>query len=79
LAHTLPAAHAVPALPPPAPHAPVAPQKPRLVSGSVHTPPQLICPPGQETWQVPLAHTLPGAHATPAEPPPAPHAPVAPQ
>jgi hypothetical protein len=79
--HTLPAPHTAPGLPlPPAPQAPVAPQFAALVVGSTQMPPQLICPPGQETWHVPPEHTLPTAQAVPGVPfPPAPHAPVAPQ
>jgi hypothetical protein len=49
LPHTFPAAQAVPTLPPPLPHEPLAPQLLRLVRGSMQTPPQLICEPGQET------------------------------
>jgi len=77
---TVPAPHAIPALPPIAPPQPaVAPQLVGLVSRSMHTPPQLICEPGQETWQLPPLHTLPFVHAVPAVPPATSHAPLAPQ
>jgi len=79
LLQTLPFVHAAPLLPPAAPHPVVAPQLVRLVRGSTHVPPQLICRPGQETPQLPFAQTLPAAHEEPALPPPTPHAPVAPQ
>jgi len=78
-AQTLPAAQDMPALPPPTPHAPVAPQLVRLVNGSTHTPPQLICRPGQETEHVPFPHTVPAAHGVPAVPPATPQPAVAPQ
>ena len=78
-AQTLPAAHVVPALPPPTPHAPTAPQFERLVAGSMHTPPQLICEPGHETAHVPLPQTVPTAHGVPALPPATPHPALAPQ
>jgi hypothetical protein len=46
----------------------------------MQVPPQSICVPGHEIWQVPFAQTFPLLHAAPALPaPPAPHAPVAPQ
>lgn len=48
--HTVPAPQAMPALPPIAPPQPaVAPQLVGLVRRSMHTPPQLIWDPGQET------------------------------
>jgi hypothetical protein len=46
---TLPLLHAVPAPPPPLPQRPDAPQFDRLVSGSMHVPPQLTSLPGHET------------------------------
>ena len=51
----------------------------RFVKGSTHVPPQLIWPPGHETWQLPPLQTLPDAHAAPALPPPSPQPAVAPQ
>ena len=47
--HTVPAPHAVPALPPATPQPAVAPQLVGLVAESMQTPPQLICDPGQDT------------------------------
>jgi hypothetical protein len=78
---TLPAVHAVPALPvPPTPQPAVAPQLSRLVSASTQVPPQLIWLPGHETAHVPLAQTFPAMHAVPALPvPPTPQPLVAPQ
>lgn len=78
--HTVPAPQAMPALPPIAPPQPaVAPQLLGLVRRSMQVPPQSICDPGQETWHVPLAQTLPLPHAVPAVPPVTPHPAVAPQ
>jgi hypothetical protein len=69
LAHTLPAEHAVPALPAsPNPQPAVAPQLNRFVTGSTHEPPQLICVPGHETAHAPLPHTLPTEHVVPHAP-----------
>jgi hypothetical protein len=45
----------------------------------MHVPPQSIWLPGQETWHVPLLHTLPLVQAVPAVPLLALHAPLAPQ
>jgi hypothetical protein len=77
--HTLPLAHAVPALPPAVPQPAVAPQCVRSVEGFTQTPPQLTCEPGHETEHVPELHTLPLAHAVPALPPLIPQPLVAPQ
>jgi hypothetical protein len=64
---TWPATHAVPSLAPA--QSVVAPQYPRSVCGSMQVPPQLIWPPGQDTWQVPPLQTWPEMHAAPALPP----------
>jgi hypothetical protein len=75
---------AVPGVPAsPRPHAPVAPQFVVLERGSTQLPPQSICDPGHDTWQLPFAQTLPLLHAVPAFPvapaSPRPHPPLAPQ
>jgi hypothetical protein len=79
LPQRLPLLQTMPVLPPPVPQRPDAPQYELFVSGSMHVPPQSISLPGQDTWQVPFAHTLPLLHAVPALPPPFPQSPVAPQ
>jgi len=81
LAQTLPCAQTAPALPFAAtPQPVVAPQYPGLVAGSMHSPPQLISVPGQETAQVPLAQTFPFAQTAPTLPwPLMPQPSVAPQ
>ena len=76
---TMPAAHAVPALPPAIPQPAVAPQFGRLFCGSMQVPPHSIWVPGQETLHSPLLHTLPSLQVLPALPPGAPHPAVAPQ
>jgi hypothetical protein len=45
----------------------------------MHVPPQLICVPGHDTWQLLLTHTLPFEHAAPLLPASIPHPNVAPQ
>jgi hypothetical protein len=81
LAQTFPLLHAVPAVPASAPHPAVAPQYVMLESGSMQVPLQLTSFAGHETWQTPLAHTLPPAQTAPALPPASavPHPSVAPQ
>jgi hypothetical protein len=78
-AQTWPEAQTVPPLAPW--QLPEAPQLSRLVCGLTQAPPQLIWPPGQDTWHVPPLQTLPVVHAVPALPPalPTPHPAVAPQ
>jgi hypothetical protein len=72
---TWPAEQTLPPLPPW--QSLLAPQWLRSVPGSTQAPPQLICPPGQDTWQIPDVHTWPSAHTLPALPPR--QSPVAPQ
>jgi hypothetical protein len=68
LAHTLPSAQAVPALPPLAPQPGVAPQKARLLLGSTQVPPHSTRLAWHETAHVPLEHRSPGVHSTPQVP-----------
>jgi hypothetical protein len=72
------ALQSAPVVPPPVPHKPVAPQCVSSVAGSMQTPPQLTCVPGQVTAHEEPTQTLPvDAQLVPAVPPL--HAPVAPQ